>query len=341
VSGASRARRPSGANGERSLLLAAPFGAAFVAALRQRLPVAGPVPLPLEASLPELPASARAAVAACVTLGGTAFTARAMDALPRLRWIGCYGSGYEGVDLDAARARDIAVTHSPGANAASVADLAMGLLIATVRGMPAGRRRLDEGTWHGNAADERSDPPWGLTGRNLGIYGMGEIGLRIARRAEAFDMTVGYHSRRRREDVALAYFPTLLELARWADVLVVAVRAAGANRHAVDARVLDALGPAGHVVNIARGFVIDEAALIAALERGAIAGAGLDVFEHEPDVPPALLALPNVALTPHVGGATRQARAAMEAMVLANLDAFVAGEAMPGLVRRGWGIPRP
>jgi lactate dehydrogenase-like 2-hydroxyacid dehydrogenase len=320
-----------------TLLLAAPFGAAFVAALRRRLPLVGPVPLPLDASLRELATAVRMRIAGCVTFGASAFDAATMDALPDLRWIGCYGSGYEGVDLAAASARGIAVTHSPGANAASVADLAMGLLIASVRRLPAARRRLDDGRWQGNAADERSDPPRGLTGRKVGIYGLGEIGRRIAERAQAFDMTVAYHNRRRRDDVAFAYFPTLLELAHWADVLVVAVRAEAANRHAVDANVLAALGADGHVINIARGFVIDEAALVAALERGVIAGAGLDVFEHEPHVPAALRALPNVALAPHVGGATLQAREAMEAMVLANLDAFVAGRPVPNPVKRSDG----
>jgi len=314
-----------------TLLLGAPMGPQLTAALQARVRLAGPLPPPLEQSVLDLPDEVRAQLAGCLVTGGARFPAAAMDALPNLGWIGCFGSGFEGVDVEAASARGIAVSHSPGANAASVADLAMGLLIETVRGMPAARRRLESGTWHGNAA-QPAEPVQGLTGRRVGIYGMGEIGLRIARRAEAFEMSVGYHNRRARSDVSYAYFPTLLGLAQWADVLMVAVRADAGNRHAVDAEVLRALGPEGHVVNIARGFVIDEAAMIEALEEGLIAGAGLDVFEHEPRVPPALLALPNVALTPHVGGATRQARAAMEALVLANLDAFLAGEALPNPV---------
>jgi lactate dehydrogenase-like 2-hydroxyacid dehydrogenase len=318
---------------ERTLLLAAPQTPAFTAALRQRLPLVGPLRPPLEPALQALAAAERTSVVGCVTVGGVAFPAGAMEALPNLRWIGCCGSGYEGVDLAAAHARGIAVTHSPGANAASVADLAMGLLIESVRRLPAARRLLESGRWQGHAA-ERGEAPRGLTGRRLGVYGLGEIGVRIARRAAAFDMEVGYHNRRRRDDVPWPYFPSLPALAEWADVLVVAVRADAANRHAVDAAVLRALGAEGHVVNIARGFVIDEAALVEALQQGVIAGAGLDVFEHEPDVPPALLALPNVALTPHVGGNTRQAREAMEAMVLANLDAFLAGREVVNRVRR-------
>jgi len=138
-------------------------------------------------------------------------------------------------------------------------------------------------------------------------------------------MDVAYHNRKRRDDVDYRYFPALLDLALWADVLVIAVRADAGNHHAVDAGVLAALGANGHVVNIARGTVIDEAALVHALQSGAIAGAGLDVFEHEPAVPDELLAMPNVALTPHIAGGTLEAQAAMQDMVFANLEAFFAG----------------
>jgi glyoxylate reductase len=166
----------------------------------------------------------------------------------------------------------------------------------------------------------------GLTGRKVGIYGLGTIGEQIARRAAAFAMEIGYHNRRRRPDVSYPYYATLRDLARWADVLVIAVRAGPGNRHAVDAGILAALGPEGHVVNIARGSVIDEAALIRALREGLIAGAGLDVFEREPSVPDELVALENVVLTPHIAGGTLEAQAALQDLVVANVDAFFAGD---------------
>jgi lactate dehydrogenase-like 2-hydroxyacid dehydrogenase len=250
-----------------------------------------------------------------------------MAMLPALGVVVCLGSGYEGVDLAAARERNIVVAHSPGANSSSVADLAMGLLIASVRKFFIGHAYLQSGEWERRG--RRKLNARGLTGRRLGVYGLGAIGEKIARRAVAFEMEVGYFNRRRRTDVEYAYFPSLLELATWADVLMISVRADAANRHSVDAAVLEALGPDGHVVNISRGSVIDEAALIAALQDGTIAGAGLDVFEREPVVPEALRALDNVALMPHIGGDTREAQEAMAGMVLANLDAFFAGRPVP------------
>ena len=256
---------------------------------------------------------------------GTADTSRAALAhLPALGFVGCLGSGYEGVDLAAARERGIVVTHGPGRNASAVADLAMGLLIASVRRMFAANAFLRRGDWTGKSA--ASLPlAHGLTGRKVGIFGLGAIGVKIAQRAVAFEMDVAYHNRKPRADVSYPYHATLQGLATWADVLVVAVRADAATRHAVDAGVLAALGPDGHVVNIARGSAIDEAALIAALRDGVIAGAGLDVYEHEPHVPDVLLALPNVALTPHIGGGTLDAQAAMQDLVFDNLEAFFAG----------------
>ncbi|MEO7761550.1 MAG: NAD(P)-dependent oxidoreductase, partial [Casimicrobiaceae bacterium] len=232
-----------------------------------------------------------------------------------------------GVELDAAGERGIVVAHSPGANASSVADLAIGLLIASVRRMVSANAYLLNGEWERRGRRNFEGP--GLTGRRLGIYGLGSIGLKIAARAAALEMEVGYFNRRARIDVAYAYHPSLLTLATWADVLMIAVRADAGNRHSVDAAVLKALGPDGHVVNIARGAVIDEQALIDALRDGTIAGAGLDVYEFEPAVPEALRQLPHLALTPHIGGETYEARTAMGDMVLANLEAFFAGRPVP------------
>lgn len=307
-----------------TVLLGAQLSAAFVARLAERFDVLGPLPPPFAASVAGLAGADAGRVRAVITMGAVDTSRAAMAALPRLGLVACVGSGYEGVDLAAARERGIVVTHSPAANASAVADLAIGLMIASVRNFSAGQAFLRSGEWAGNYA-RRMPIVRGLTGRRLGVFGLGAIGERIARRATALEMEVGYHNRRQRDDVPYAWWPTLAALADWADVLMVAVRADAATRHAVDAGVLARLGTDGHVVNIARGFVIDEAALVAALTGGVIAGAGLDVYEHEPDVPAALLALPNVVLLPHVGGGTREAQSAMRDMVWANLDAFFAG----------------
>ena len=217
-----------------------------------------------------------------VTMGTVATTREALARLPSLGLVCCMGSGYEGVDLAAARDRGIVVTHSPGANASAVADVAVGLLIASVRQVCRGQRvpaprRLD------GQLRERVPLVRGLTGRKVGIYGLGAIGEKVAHRAAAFETEVGYHNRRRRSDVAYRYFDTLLALATWADVLVVAVRADAGNRHAVDAGVLAALG-AGRPRRQHRARVGDRRGRAdRALRDGAIAGAGLDVYEHEPD----------------------------------------------------------
>ncbi|HZY16106.1 MAG TPA: NAD(P)-dependent oxidoreductase, partial [Ramlibacter sp.] len=168
-----------------------------------------------------------------------------------------------------------------------------------------------------------------VSGARLGIIGLGRIGRTIARRAGGFDMDVRYHSRRPVEGVAWRHEPALLELARWADFLVVITAGGSATRHLVDATVLDALGPKGYLVNVARGSVIDEAALVQALQQGRIAGAGLDVYQREPHVPPELFTLDNVVLTPHIASSTVQTREAMAQRVLDNLAAFFAGQPMP------------
>jgi lactate dehydrogenase-like 2-hydroxyacid dehydrogenase len=282
----------------------------------------------LAACAQALPGADRQGLRAIVTMGSLALDANSFSAFPALGLVCCIGSGYEGVDLAAARARGIVVAHSPAANAGSVAEVALGLAIASVRGFRAEALRLASGEWGGNAMT-RTVPRRGLAGRRLGVYGMGAIGTEIVARARPFGMEIGYHNRTPRADSADRWFPSLIDLAHWCDLLVVAVRASAATRHAVDANVLAALGADGHVVNIARGNVIDETALIAALANGTIAGAGLDVYEHEPHVPAELAALPNVVALPHIGGASRDAQQAMQTMVLANLDAYFAGRPVP------------
>ena len=259
-----------------------------------------------------------------ITLGGLETDGALMDALPKLGMISCYGTGFEGVDRTAARARGIVVTHAGDANSTAVAEFAMGLIIATARDMVRGDRYLRRGQWRGDIIERLKMTP-GLAGQRLGIYGLGSIGAKIAQRAAAFEMEIGYHNRRRRQGVAYLYHETLVELAKWADILLVAVRADASNRHSVNAPVLAALGPKGHMVNISRGIVVDEVALCDALEAGTIAGAALDVYEHEPNVPERLTRRDNVVLTPHMAAISANAQRAQRDIMFANLEAFFAG----------------
>ncbi|MEO8487716.1 MAG: 2-hydroxyacid dehydrogenase [Betaproteobacteria bacterium] len=302
-----------------ALLVALRIPDGFRARLAAHYDVLGPFDPPFRDVVDALPRADAERVAVIVAYGTTRMSAAVIAKLPALALVCCVGSGYEGVDLDAARARGIVVTHSVGANAASVADLAMGLLIASVRGIAEGDAFVRRGDW---LAGRRPDETRGVTGRRIGVWGLGAIGSKIARRCEAFETEVAYHGRAPRAGVRYAYHDSLVGLALWADVLMVAVRAGPENRHAIDERVLAALGADGHVVNITRGSVIDEDALARALGDGVIAGAGLDVFEREPDVPERLLALRNVVLTPHLGGNTSEAQRAMHEAVAANVDVF-------------------
>jgi glyoxylate reductase len=270
--------------------------------------------------LASVPTDARPHIRALLTNGSIGATDDVIRALPNLGLICCLGSGYEKVDVEAARARGIRVTHSLGANASSVADMAVTLLLASVRQLRALHAFVAEGRWQGYVG--RPPAVRGLTGLKVGIIGLGDIGLRIARRIEGFETDIRYHNRRPRTDVPYRYEPTLLGLASWAEALVIAARADASNRNLINGEVLAALGPQGHIVNISRGSIVDEPALIAALRSGAIAGAGLDVFAAEPHVPEALRTLPNIVLSPHRAPGTLEAAAAMHNMVRANLEAF-------------------
>jgi hydroxypyruvate reductase len=264
-------------------------------------------------------------VRALITAGGTPLGAAALDMLPSLRAIVCYGTGYDGVDLAAAQERNIAIGHSPAANAAAVADLAVTLMLAVTRRLIPADGFVRDGSWAVAKPSPLLRAPPGNPGRRLGIYGMGEIGRKIATRMAAFETEVGYFSRSR-HDVPYRYFPDLGELAQWCNVLMIAVRASADTHHAVNASILQKLGKDGYVVNIARGSVIDQAALVAALADNTIAGAGLDVFEREPHAPDALTGFANVVLTPHVGGHTIESHIAMQDCVIANLEAFFVGK---------------
>ncbi|HEY3890551.1 MAG TPA: 2-hydroxyacid dehydrogenase [Bradyrhizobium sp.] len=275
-----------------------------------------------------------AGIGAMITAGGTPLGGDMMDLMPKLGAIVCYGTGYDGVDLAAAAKRKIAVGHSPGANASSVADIAMTLMLAVTRRLLVADDYVRSGNWAAAKPSPMMRPQPGMRGRRVGVYGIGEIGGKIAARVAAFESEVGYFSRSQRE-LPYRYFPSLAALAEWCSVLLIAVRAGPDTHHAVDAEILRKLGADGYVVNIARGSVIDQQALVAALADKTIAGAGLDVYATEPHPPDALTAFPNVVLTPHVGGHTIESHTAMQDCVMANLESFFAGRPLPYEVRRG------
>jgi lactate dehydrogenase-like 2-hydroxyacid dehydrogenase len=286
------------------------------------LPKIAPLVAQIDAPKLELVAeNARDKVTIIATTGGKGASGDLIRGLPNLELIACWGTGYENVDLDAARARNVRVSYNPGANAASVADLAVGLLIDSVRRVSLGDRIVRGGRWP--TEGKPSPPARGMTGRKIGILGLGAIGYKIALRLAGFESEIVYHSRRPRADAPWRYFADFHEMALYCDTLMIALRADASNRHIVDARILDALGPEAHVVNITRGSAIDEDALIAALKAKRIAGAGLDVFQREPDVPQALRDLDNVVLTPHLGGGALESVFAMSKMLMDNVAAYV------------------
>jgi hydroxypyruvate reductase len=273
---------------------------------------------------PEGPNAQEREARVLITLGSLTTSAALMDSLPNLGLISCFGTGFEGVDLAAARARNIIVTHAGDTNSTAVAEFAMGLVIATARDLVRGDRYARANRWRGDILERLAIVP-GLAGQRLGIYGLGSIGTKLAQRAAAFEMEIAYHNRKPRSDVPYAYHPTLLGLATWADILVVAVRADKSNTHAIDREVLAALGPKGHLVNISRGIAVDTEALCEALEAGTISGAALDVYENEPDIPDRLKGLDNVVITPHMAAISANAQRAQRDIMFANLQAFFAG----------------
>ena len=273
---------------------------------------------------PEGPNAQEREARVLITLGSLTTSAALMDSLPNLGLISCFGTGFEGVDLAAARARNIVVSHAGDTNSTAVAEFTMGLVIATARDLVRGDRYARANRWRGDIIERLPIVP-GLAGQRLGIYGLGSIGSKLAQRAAAFEMEIGYHNRKPRPDVPYAYHPTLLGLATWADILVVAVRADKSNTHAINREVLAALGPKGHLVNISRGIAVDTDALCDALEAGTISGAALDVYENEPDIPDRLKGLDNVVITPHMAAISANAQRAQRDIMFANLEAFFAG----------------
>ncbi|GGF87206.1 2-hydroxyacid dehydrogenase [Azorhizobium oxalatiphilum] len=259
---------------------------------------------------------------AVLTHGTAGLTAAEMDAMPKLEIISCFGVGYDRIDVQAAIARNIIVTHGPGTNTISVADHTLALMLASVRQIASQDAAVRSGQWH----EARQNSPE-LTGMRLGLIGYGSIAREVARRCEAgFSMTVAYHSRRKATDTAHTYYESALALAEDSDVLVVAAPATPQTRHMINEAVLNALGPQGYLINIARGSLVETDALIAALNDGRIAGAGLDVVDGEPVVPAALLKAANLVITPHSAGRSPNAVDNMNTLALRNLNAHFTGK---------------
>lgn len=280
-------------------------------------------------ALADAPAPSVAVAEAVVTGGGTGLPRAWIEAMPALRIIAINGVGTDRVDLGFARARGIDVTTTPGALTDAVAELALGLTLAVMRRIVTGDAFVRAGQWAARAPFPLGG---GLRGRRLGILGLGQIGLATGRLAEAFGMRVRYWNRTPRSNVGWTALPDPVALAADSDVLVIAAAATPATEGLVDAAVLRALGPAGVLVNVARGSVVNEDALLEALAAGTIAGAGLDVFVGEPSIRPAFLQAQNVVLLPHVGSATVEARRTMGEIILSNLEAVRLGKRPPTVV---------
>ena len=272
----------------------------------------------------ELDAAQTRGIRALVANGESRVRAGLIDRLPVLQVIIVFGVGYDGIDVEAARARGIAVTHTPDVLTEDVADFAITLMLGTARRLAQADRFVREGRWQqGPFPFTRK-----VSGKRLGIVGLGRIGKAIAQRAAAFDMHISYHGRRPLA-VDYPYYASVTELAAAVDFLVVAVGGGDSTYHLIDAAVLDALGSTGILINVGRGSVVDEVALAQALAEGRLLGAGLDVFEDEPRPHAGLLDLDNVLLAPHMASATWDTRRAMSDLTLANLAAHFAGESLP------------
>lgn len=275
---------------------------------------------PNASSVKDQLAAAHPEVRAVLTNGPIGLQPEAIDAMPKLELVCTLGVGYERVAIEYARARGIALANGAGTNSDCVADHAMAILLAAVRNVVPYDAAVRNGAW-------RDRMPWApnVSSRRLGLLGLGDIGMKIARRAQAFDMEIGYYSRNRRDEVAYGYHESARALAQWCDFLVVATPGGAQTRHMVDGPVLDALGAQGFVVNISRGSVVDTAALGLALREGRIAGAALDVYESEPNPPAELIDLPNVVLTPHIAGWSPEAVQNSVNQFLMNAEGHFAG----------------
>lgn len=246
-----------------------------------------------------------------------------IDRLPKLEIIASASAGFDGIDVAYARSKGIPTTSTPDVLNADVADLAIALMTMVSRRLLACDEYVRDGHWANGTPFPLT---WRVSGKRVGIVGLGRIGREIGRRVAAMNCTIGYHSRNKVADAPYRHYPDLMELARDSDFLVVMVPYNAQTHHIVDAKVMAALGAKGILINIARGGVVDEDAMVELLVQGKLGGAGLDVFAHEPHVPQALLAMDNVVLEPHVGSATFETRRRMGQLVLDNLEAWFAGK---------------
>jgi len=271
-----------------------------------------------EAALERLAPKIRGVVA---TWHAAKVDAALMQRLPNLEIVSSFGVGYEHIDAAHAGRNGVVVTNTPGVLDEDVADIAMALTLSAIRKLPQAERFLRAGEWEKGVYPLTAS----LRGRTMGILGLGRIGKAIARRAAAFGLDIVYHGRKPQPGAPYLYYPTLIGMARACDILMIVAPGGAATRHIVNAEVLSALGPDGVLINVARGSLVDENALIAALQKGDILAAGLDVFENEPHAPPALLALDNVVALPHVGSASQVTRDAMAKLTVDNLASWIAG----------------
>jgi lactate dehydrogenase-like 2-hydroxyacid dehydrogenase len=298
------------------ILIGFHFTKTTLATLSERYEIAGQMEKPTPA---HIPAGAADHVQAIVSTGSVGLSDALMSALPRLSLFCCYGTGYERVDLATARKRNIMITHGADANAPDVAELAVGILLASTRRIARADKMIRRGEWT-KRIPNRFGPIAGLTGGKLGILGLGSIGMEFAKRVKGFDVEIGYCNRNKRNDVDYRYFPNVIALATWCDYLIVCLRSDASNRHIINAEVLKALGPRGHLVNISRGWAVNEADVAKALRNNVIEGAALDVYDEEPYEGTELLPLDNLVMTPHFGGGTEHAQRRMTSLVKANLD---------------------
>ncbi len=253
--------------------------------------------------------------------GESTVDAALINQLPNVKLIAVFGVGYDGVDTHAASQRQVQVTNTPNVLTDDVADLGIALMLAASRQIFGAQRFIEKGQWR--------TKPYKLTtkvsGSRLGIVGFGRVGRAVAKRAKGFDMSIAYYDKYPAENPEFTFFPTLIELADNSDFLMICASGGPGSVKLINQEVLSALGQNGILINIARGSIVDESALVAAIENKTIAGAGLDVFAHEPQVPRTLLNRDNVVLTPHIGSATQATRQAMAGLVIGNIAAFFAG----------------
>lgn len=301
------------------IFAAAKLSPLFTQALTPHYEIVGPMPLEDLMVHP-----ARAAIEVIAGQGESRVRADMMDALPALKLVSIMGVGYDGVDVPHALQRGAKVSHTPQVLNDDVADLAIGLMLSVTRRLALADRYVRQGSW------SQGPMPLAvkLSGLRLGLVGMGRIGQAIAKRALAFQMPIAYTARSAKPELPYKFVPTAQALAAEVDVLCVITPGGASTFHMINADVLQALGPKGYLVNVARGSVVDEQALVAALQAGHIAGAALDVFEDEPRPSAALLSMDQVVLAPHIGSATHQTRQAMAQLATDNIHLHFAGSAL-------------